>query len=504
MKTLKKYWLAVITLVILPINISAQSLKEKAESGDKEAQYKYARSLEDVDKKKAFQWCMKSAEQGYAPAQCSLGYYYGKGQGIDKNYEQAVYWYRKSAEQGNETAQYNLGVCYSNGQGIDKNYEQAVYWYRKSAERGYASAQYALALQYLHGDGVEKDSIEAADLLLKSATGGEGELYLPLYDHEKCNSTARKKLLELSELDNSPKQGYFLTCVGGMYDAMQDFSNAEKYYKLAIDNGSLDAVMGLGVMYYCLSPCTDPSKRIIESFDTKVDEDLILKYNKTKEWKENDNAAYWLEEAVRYGRGHDSFFTRRPPEVGMSLSPVYSILMDMYASGRGTSKNFEKAVDVAYAVCNCLMDSTYDGVDEMAQDFATSHAELVLELALSSDLPQLHNKLFNIYSNIYTYVKNNSNDDNYDLEKIAYSGLGKCYYKGFGVKQDYNKAFNYLSKAVEYYGNGESMRLLAACYRYGRGVKADPNKDKEWSARAAECDNEQARKLQELRSRWGW
>ena len=150
------------------------------------------------------------------------------------------------------------------------------------------------------------------------------------------------------------------------------------------------------------------------------------------------------------------------------------------------------------------MDSTYDGVDEMAQYFATSHAELVLELALSSDLPQLHNKLFNIYSNIYTYVKNNPNDDNHDLEQIAYSGLGKCYYKGFGVKKDYNKAFNYLSKAVEYYGNGESMRLLAACYRYGRGVKADPNKDKEWSARAAECDNEQARKLQELRSRWGW
>ncbi|MBQ0023410.1 MAG: sel1 repeat family protein [Prevotellaceae bacterium] len=490
MKTLKKYWLAVITLVMLPINISAQSLKEKAESGDKEAQYNYARSLEGVDKKKAFQWCMKSAEQGYAPAQSHLGNCYYIGRGITQNYEQAVYWYRKSAEQGNKTAQYNLGICYYNGRGIAENDKQAVYWFRKSAEQGDASAQYALALQYLRGTtGVEKDSIEAAGLLLSSACGGVCEPSLIEYDGENSNSKAREELLELSKLDNSPKQYYFSAMVGCMYDAMQDFYSAEKYYKLAISKGSIDAVRQLGLMYYCLSPCTDPSKRLLDPSETRVvDEKLILKYNKTKEWKENDNAAYWLEEAVRYGEGEIVY--------SMAGTPVYSILMDTYASGKGMSINTEKAVDVAYTVCTCLMDSTYEGPAE-------DHAELVLELALTSDVPQLHNKLFNIYSNIYTYVKNNPNGHGI-LEAIAYRGLGKCYYKGFGVKKDYNKAFNFLSEAAGYDMTGESMRLLAACYRYGRGVKADPNKDKEWSAIAAKCNNEKAKKLQELRSRWGW
>ena len=46
----------------------------------------------------------KSAEQGDASAQCNLGFYYDKGQGVPKDYKKAVYWYTKAAEQGHAYA----------------------------------------------------------------------------------------------------------------------------------------------------------------------------------------------------------------------------------------------------------------------------------------------------------------------------------------------------------------------------------------------------------------
>ena len=76
---------------------------------------------------------------------------------LKKMGQQAVTWIRKSAEQGNAFAQYSLGVCYENGYGVPKDLEEAVEWYRKSAEQGNAFAQYNLGLCYANGDGVIKD-----------------------------------------------------------------------------------------------------------------------------------------------------------------------------------------------------------------------------------------------------------------------------------------------------------------------------------------------------------
>lgn len=54
----------------------------------------------------------KSAEQGYARAQCCLGFCYAKGYAVEQSYSKAVGWYHKSAEQGYARAQCNLGFCY--------------------------------------------------------------------------------------------------------------------------------------------------------------------------------------------------------------------------------------------------------------------------------------------------------------------------------------------------------------------------------------------------------
>ena len=58
----------------------------------------------------AFQWYLKSAEQGYAESQCSLGLLYQDAKGVKHNHDKARYWWGKAAEQGNELAQSYLKI----------------------------------------------------------------------------------------------------------------------------------------------------------------------------------------------------------------------------------------------------------------------------------------------------------------------------------------------------------------------------------------------------------
>lgn len=83
---------------------------------------------------------VNNAGQGDVNAQLTLAIMYGKGNGVDQDYEKAVYWYTKAAEQGNAQAQNNLGVRYELGEIVNKDDEKAVYWYTKAADQNYAMA----------------------------------------------------------------------------------------------------------------------------------------------------------------------------------------------------------------------------------------------------------------------------------------------------------------------------------------------------------------------------
>ena len=52
------------------------------------------------DYAEAMKWERLSAEQGYAPAQCTLGWMYHEGRGTPQDYAEAVKWTRLAAEQG--------------------------------------------------------------------------------------------------------------------------------------------------------------------------------------------------------------------------------------------------------------------------------------------------------------------------------------------------------------------------------------------------------------------
>lgn len=548
------------------ISAFSQTLKEKAEGGDMVAQYQYAQKLGDrmfpskEDLSEAVQWLTKSALQGYAPAQCNLGYCYWAGKGVAKDYSAAFNWYRKSAEQGNMTAQFNMGVCYANGYGVTASKYTAFSWYKKSAEQGNVNAEealaecyyygngtttnnslafhwftkaaekknaeamyylgecyangygttrnlqtaiewynkaadeddtkgeYALAQLYLTGNGVEKDSIVATKLLLHSAAGG---FCTPgrMWNGKKGYGKALTKLTELTRLSNSPNHHYFLAMLGCYYHSIDDYSNAEKYYKLSVEENSALGVIELGLMYFYIS--ANAPNYEVPGYDETDDDyylgleswkmennDSVASYLKHKHWTDTDNETYWLEKAITYGFGNFQY--------GAMGYTIYDHLLYAYVDGIGSRRDLDRAVDIAAL---CISDTTVQ--------YGHYKAYNILSYAL--DKPELQNKVFKTYQELYL-LPLNSNDRSKECRTLSAAGLGYCYYKGLGTTKNYNQAFKYLLEAANN-DDCESMRLLAACYRYGRGTTANRTKENEWVDKAAKCGDDKAKKIKERRER---
>ena len=126
--------------------------------------------------RKAFQEIKADAEKGDAFAQSTIGWMYGHGDGVEKDYVEAAKWYRKSADQGYPPAQFFLGVMYEHGNGVRKDYAEAVKWYRKAADQGFDMAQAAVGNMYPKGNGVAKGETEAVDLRRESLVTGHGKI----------------------------------------------------------------------------------------------------------------------------------------------------------------------------------------------------------------------------------------------------------------------------------------------------------------------------------------
>jgi TPR repeat protein len=117
------------------------------------------------DKKLAMHFLTESAKKDYAPAQQLLGLIYG----IKKDYKNSISWYKKSAENGDAKAQYSLGVLYLKGIGVEKDIYKSTELFIKSASGGNTKAQYSLAIRYIAGDGIEKNYYEAIKWLKRAA-----------------------------------------------------------------------------------------------------------------------------------------------------------------------------------------------------------------------------------------------------------------------------------------------------------------------------------------------
>jgi TPR repeat protein len=111
-----------LTLALTFVSLMAQGqtiadLVQKAQAGDAKAQFDLANAYNTgkgvpLDRAKAIEWLRKSADQGYAGAQVTLGRLYEKGvlrevpEFDHPNPHEAAKWYRKAAKQNNKDPQH--------------------------------------------------------------------------------------------------------------------------------------------------------------------------------------------------------------------------------------------------------------------------------------------------------------------------------------------------------------------------------------------------------------
>ncbi|GBC26195.2 kinase-like domain-containing protein [Rhizophagus irregularis DAOM 181602=DAOM 197198] len=263
--------------------------QEKAEDGDKNAQYNLGLCYKNgigVEKNeiKAIEYFHKSAIQEDSNAQNELGIFYENG--IEKDEHKAFYWYQKAAENENEFAQYNLGLCYENGIGVEKNESKAFnwykksakqeccnaqnklgsfykygivvvvdevkafYWYQKSAKMGYKLAQYNLGLCYKYGIGIEKDDVKAFDWFKKSAEQGYGKAQKKLKDGIGITKDAFIMYLKAAENENTRIAQHNLgLCYKEGIGTKNDNVKAFEWIKKSAEQEYSSAQNELGIFY---------------------------------------------------------------------------------------------------------------------------------------------------------------------------------------------------------------------------------------------------------------
>ncbi|MGD0078629.1 MAG: tetratricopeptide repeat protein [Sedimentisphaerales bacterium] len=155
---------------------SIQSLIEKANKGDANAQYMLGDRYyhgKDVkhDHNEAIKWFTKSAQQGRVDAETYIGIIYSEGPTV-KDWNEAAKWFLKAAEHGSADAQCKLGNIYFNGRGIPEDHNEGIRWLKKAAERGHMASQLFLAMMYSGLADYPKDYNEAFKWFKRAANQG--------------------------------------------------------------------------------------------------------------------------------------------------------------------------------------------------------------------------------------------------------------------------------------------------------------------------------------------
>ena len=128
-------------------DIIGSSKSEEEQVSDLHAKFPKAFPEDKTPVPEAIQSLRDAAEKGEPEAQYKLGVCYANGDGVEKDLKQAAYWWRKAAEQGFAPAQLNLGFCYYNGEDVEKDLKQAAYYRKQHQPYMQKLKQFLLLLQ---------------------------------------------------------------------------------------------------------------------------------------------------------------------------------------------------------------------------------------------------------------------------------------------------------------------------------------------------------------------
>ena len=226
MKSIVKIVVAALIFGCSIHSATAQTAEEMFELGSN------AFYSEDYDK--AMEWWLKAADAGNADAMYGVAVLYGNR----RDYAQALQWYAKAADKGQVAAIYETGVLFAHALGVKQDYALAFQLWQRAAIEGYVDAMYGLGVLYANGLGCDVDFARALDWLTKADAAGHPQ--------------AKETLEQIEEfLRQSPDKQMNAEYIEGVraFDN-KDYAKAAQLWEKAAAVGSVDAMYGLGALYF--------------------------------------------------------------------------------------------------------------------------------------------------------------------------------------------------------------------------------------------------------------
>lgn len=245
-------------------------LFQKAEYGDPVAQYSLGEAYADKksafkNHESAFEWFLKSAENGHVKGMLRVAalYYVGLGCGGKDTYKEQ-YWYRRAMEAGSPIAILKLAEALDRGYldhgrigKTEDEQTEALELYKKASELGYVDASRALAFYYHRNNrdsysafywfrvGAEQGDTESQLYYASALFHGDAEL-----DRKPQNAEAVIWYRKSAEQGNRHAQYALSKCLFYGEGIEKDDNEAFKWCEKAAKQGLKWAQETLSIMYF--------------------------------------------------------------------------------------------------------------------------------------------------------------------------------------------------------------------------------------------------------------
>lgn len=195
-------------------NLALKAFLPKAEAGDVQSQYIVGTCLKNLgQRKEAYEWLLKSAENGNANAQAAVSLCLVTGQGVKHDEQAAVSWLKKAVANGSAEAKAYLASYYLSKR---QKMEEGIKLAKESSTAGNAAGQYTLGMAYQKGRGVPKSLEKAVELFRLAADQGQKDAIVRLKWAEKLLNQKTNAICsnsQTNEIVTAEKNSFFFFLV---------------------------------------------------------------------------------------------------------------------------------------------------------------------------------------------------------------------------------------------------------------------------------------------------
>ncbi|MHB9148403.1 MAG: tetratricopeptide repeat protein, partial [Candidatus Amoebophilus sp.] len=382
------------------------------------------------DYQKALLWYLAAFNKGCNKAPLRIGLLYESGKIKTRNIEEAqseaFKWFKKASEKANSKAFFKVGAYLDKGWGTTVNKKQAEFYYNLAILSGSIDAIYYLAVLYIHGaKDVKKDHPKALKLLedyVQKFCEAKGEIdedaynYIAMlyYKGENINHNEDKAIeyfaLSFNKFNNG-SAAYNIACIYKEY-GKGTLKDIEFWLKKADKAGCTVATFMLGEYY--LRVCNPQVRdKAIKCFE--------------RCYNDEPYACFYLAHFhfSNYIKPQDKekAFALCKIAADNNVKEAFTLLGIFYNHGFGVARNEERALEYfnKAAKLNDGQAIRYIGMSFFKNKDPKKQAQAL-------NLFKKAVACGDVYSNLY---------------------IGLCYKQGYGIKANRKKAFEYIKKAMD-------------------------------------------------------